>query len=129
MLVEKYHCAGSAFQIFNFCPAFIACGLLRLDAVFNVNQQRHCLLYTSSLAVFSPVTALIALAAAVLSFLGLLVISHYSAKNAPVEAAANRDMTGAILEYARGLAAVSYTHLFFSSCPIRISSPARCSRI
>ena len=50
-----------------------------------------------SLAVFSPVTALIALAAAALSFLCLLVISHYSAKNAPVEAAANRDMTGAIL--------------------------------
>ncbi len=59
-----------------------------------------------SLAVLSPVTALIALAAAALSFLCLLVISHYSAKNAPVEAAANRDMTGAILEYARGLAVV-----------------------
>ena len=41
VLVEKYHCAGGAFQVFNFCPAFIACGLLRLDAVFNVNQQRH----------------------------------------------------------------------------------------
>ena len=41
VLVEKYHCAGGAFQVFNFCPAFIACGLLRLDAGFNVNQQRH----------------------------------------------------------------------------------------
>ncbi len=59
-----------------------------------------------SLAVFSPLTALIAMAAAALSFLCLLMISHYSAKNAPVEAAANRDMTGAILEYARGLAVV-----------------------
>ena len=59
-----------------------------------------------SLAIFSPLTALIALAAAALSFLCLLMISHYSAKNAPVEAAANRDMTGAILEYARGLAVV-----------------------
>ena len=59
-----------------------------------------------SLALFSPVTALIALAAAALSFLCLLAISHYSAQNAPVEAAANRDMTGAILEYARGLAVV-----------------------
>ena len=59
-----------------------------------------------SLAVCSPVTALIALAAAGLSFLFLLVISHYAAKNAPVEAKANRDMTGAILEYARGLAVV-----------------------
>ena len=59
-----------------------------------------------SLAVFSPVTALIALAAAAVSFLFLLLISHYSAQNAPVEAKANRDMTGAILEYARGLAVV-----------------------
>ena len=58
------------------------------------------------LAAFSPVTALIALAAAALSFLCLLMISHYSAQNAPVEAAANRDLTGAILEYARGLSVV-----------------------
>ena len=59
-----------------------------------------------SLAVFSPLTALIALAAAAVSFVFLLLISHYSAQNAPVEAQANRDMTGAILEYARGLAVV-----------------------
>lgn len=58
------------------------------------------------LAVCSPVTALIALAAAALSLCFMLVISHYSRKNAPVEAQANRDMTGAILEYARGLAVV-----------------------
>lgn len=58
-----------------------------------------------SLLVFSPRTALIALLAAVsLGF--LLLISRYSAQNAPVEAQANRDMTGAILEYARGLAVV-----------------------
>ena len=56
------------------------------------------------LAVCSPVTALIALAAAVLSLGAMLLISHYSRVNAPVEAQANRDMTGAILEYARGLA-------------------------
>ncbi len=58
------------------------------------------------LAVCSPVTALIALAAAVLSLGAMLLISHYSRVNAPVEAQANRDMTGAILEYARGLAVV-----------------------
>ena len=57
------------------------------------------------LAVCSPVTALIALAA-VLSLGAMLLISHYSRVNAPVEAQANRDMTGAILEYARGLAVV-----------------------
>ena len=58
------------------------------------------------LAVCSPVTALIALAAAVLSLGFMLIISHYSRINAPVEAQANRDMTGAVIEYARGLAVV-----------------------
>lgn len=58
------------------------------------------------LAVFSPIAALIALAAAALSFCFMLLISHYSAKNSPVEAQANKDMTGAIIEYARGLAVV-----------------------
>ena len=58
------------------------------------------------LAVCSPVTAMIALAAALLSFCFMLIISHYSRINAPVEAQANRDMTGAIIEYARGLAVV-----------------------
>ena len=59
-----------------------------------------------SLCVLSPLTALIALAAAAVSFVFLLLISSYSAKNAPVEAKANRDMTAAILEYARGLSVV-----------------------
>ena len=58
------------------------------------------------LAVCSPVTALIALAAATLSLGAMLLISHYSRVNAPVEAQANRDMTGAVIEYARGLAVV-----------------------
>ena len=58
------------------------------------------------LAVCSPVTALIALAAAALSLCFMLLISHYSRVHAPVEAQANRDMTGAILEYARGLTVV-----------------------
>lgn len=59
-----------------------------------------------SLLIFSPLTALIALAAAILSFLFMLLISRYSTQNAPVEAKANQDMTGAILEYTRGLAVV-----------------------
>ena len=58
------------------------------------------------LALCSPVTALIALAAAALSLGCMLLISHYSRINAPVEAQANRDMTGAVLEYVRGLAVV-----------------------
>ena len=59
-----------------------------------------------ALLICSPVTSLIAFAAAALSFAFLMVISHYSHKNAPVEAPANQDMTGAIIEYARGLAVV-----------------------
>lgn len=55
---------------------------------------------------FSPLTSLIALGAAGVSFLFLLLVSKYSTQNAPVEAQANRDMTGAILEYARGLSVV-----------------------
>ena len=58
------------------------------------------------LAVYSPVTALIALGAAAVSLLCLLLISHYSRVNSPVEAQANRDMTSAVLEYARGLSVV-----------------------
>lgn len=58
------------------------------------------------LAICSPVTALIALAAAAASFGFLLLISHYSRVHAPVEAQANRDLTGAVIEYARGLAVV-----------------------
>ena len=58
------------------------------------------------LLIFCPAASLIALAAAAVSFLFLVVISRYSAKNAPVEAKTNQDMTGAILEYARGLSVV-----------------------
>ena len=58
------------------------------------------------LAVCSPLTALIALAAAALSLCFMLMISHYSRVNAPAEAQANKDMTGAVIEYARGLAVV-----------------------
>ena len=42
-----------------------------------------------------------------LALVFLLLISRYSAQSAPVEAQANRDMTGAILEYVRGLAVVN----------------------
>lgn len=58
------------------------------------------------LLVMNPLVALIALAAVLLSFLFLLVISSYSAKNASVEAEANRDLTAAAIEYARGLTIV-----------------------
>ncbi|MBQ3916468.1 MAG: ABC transporter ATP-binding protein, partial [Ruminococcus sp.] len=59
-----------------------------------------CLLFVK------PAIALIAIAAAALSFVFLLMISHYSTKNAPVETESNKDLTGAALEYARGLSVV-----------------------
>ena len=58
------------------------------------------------LTLCSPLTALIALAAAGASLGFMLLISHYSRVNSPVEAQANRDLTGAVIEYARGLAVV-----------------------
>lgn len=55
---------------------------------------------------FSPVTALIALAGAAGSFVFLLVISHYAAKNAPQEKKATKNLQEAVLEYAHGLPTV-----------------------
>ena len=49
---------------------------------------------------------LIAMAGAAVSLIFLFIISKYSTRNAPVLAAANRDLTGATLEYARGLSVV-----------------------
>ena len=79
-------------------------GILMIDNF--VGGYLNFLVIFLGLAVCSPVTALIALAAAALSLGFLLLISHYSRVNAPVEAQANRDMTGAVIEYARGLAVV-----------------------
>lgn len=59
-----------------------------------------------ALLFFSPWTALIALGAAGLSFCALLLISRYAKKNAPAEARSNRHLTGAVIEYARGLPVV-----------------------
>lgn len=55
---------------------------------------------------FSPLIALIAVAGASLSFIFLLMVSKYSVKNAPIAAKINDDLTGATLEYARGLSVV-----------------------
>ncbi len=59
-----------------------------------------------ALAVLSPLTAARALAAAAASFGFMMIISHFSAKNAPVEAKTNKDLTGSVIEYARGLSVV-----------------------
>ena len=57
-------------------------------------------------AITAPQAALLAVAAAALSFGFMLIISHYSRINSPVEAQANKALTGAVIEYARGLAVV-----------------------
>ena len=49
---------------------------------------------------------LIAVTGAAVSLIFLFIISKYSTRNAPILAAANRDLTGATLEYARGLSVV-----------------------
>ena len=49
---------------------------------------------------------LIAVTGAAVSLIFLLIISKYSTRNTPILAAANRDLTGATLEYARGLSVV-----------------------
>ncbi|HBA50976.1 MAG TPA: multidrug ABC transporter ATP-binding protein, partial [Lachnospiraceae bacterium] len=59
-----------------------------------------------SLLVFSPPTALIALVGAAVSLLFLLLVSKHSVRNAPKEAEAGRKLSGAVLEYARGLTTV-----------------------
>ena len=41
VLIEKYHCPGCAFEVFNLCPVLIACRLLRLNTVFNIYEQRN----------------------------------------------------------------------------------------
>ncbi|MCR5168038.1 MAG: ABC transporter ATP-binding protein/permease [Oscillospiraceae bacterium] len=53
-----------------------------------------------------PQIALISVAAAAVSFLFLMLVSKYSTINAPVEAQANKDLTMAVIEYARGLPVV-----------------------
>ena len=51
---------------------------------------------------------LIAVTGAAVSLIFLLIISKYSTRNAPILAAANKELTGATLEYARGLSVVKY---------------------
>lgn len=58
------------------------------------------------LLVIHPQSAFIALATAGISLLSLMLVSHYSRKNAPIESKANQDLTSAVLEYARGLSVV-----------------------
>ncbi len=58
------------------------------------------------IAVINPMVSLITIAGVIGSFLFLLIISKYSLQNAPVSAQADRDLTNAAIEYARGLPVV-----------------------
>lgn len=58
------------------------------------------------IAVINPMISLITIASMIGSFVFLLVISKYSMLNAPVSAQADRDLTNAAIEYARGLPVV-----------------------
>lgn len=58
------------------------------------------------IAVINPRVSLITIVAVLGSFLFLLIISKYSVQNAPVSAQADRELTNATIEYARGLPVV-----------------------
>lgn len=79
-------------------------GIRMIDTM--VGGYLNCLCLFLCLAVFNPLVSLIAVGGVALSFLFLLGISHYSMKNAPAAAAADRDMATAAVEYARGLSVV-----------------------
>lgn len=59
-----------------------------------------------ALFILNPLVGAIALLAVLLSFVFLLLISHYSHKNAPKEAKATQDLTSSAIEYARGLSVI-----------------------
>lgn len=71
-----------------------------------VGGYLHYLCILIFIAAFNPLVALITVGGVAVSFLCLLVISKYSKRNAPVAMTANRDLTNATIEYARGLPVV-----------------------
>ena len=58
------------------------------------------------LLMLRPQIALVALAAVLVSLVCLTFVSRHSCRNAPVEAQSDRELIGAVLEYARGLSVV-----------------------
>lgn len=72
-----------------------------VDAV--INGYINLLAVVLCLAAFSPVAALLAVAGTFLSALALRGISRHSGKTAPTSHKAAQDMSGAAIEYVRGL--------------------------
>lgn len=79
-------------------------GIRMINTFVDGYLQYLCILIC--IAVFNPMVALITVAGPVVSFLFLLIISKCSKQNAPIAMAANRDLTNASIEYARGLPVV-----------------------
>lgn len=79
-------------------------GIRMIDNFIGGYLNYLCIFICISL--FNPLVSLITVAGAALSFLFLLLISKYSKRNAPVAAKAERDLTNAAIEYARGLSVV-----------------------
>ena len=79
-------------------------GIRMIDTI--VGSYINCLCMFICIAVFNPLIALIALAGVLLSFIFLLGISKKSVENAPIATKANKDLSNAAIEYARGLSVV-----------------------
>lgn len=79
-------------------------GMKVIDSVVNGIIQVLALL--GGIALFSPAAALIGLGGVLLSAFALAGISRQSARTAPVTHAAQEDLSGAAIEYVRGLSVV-----------------------
>lgn len=77
-------------------------GMKMIDTV--VNGYIQVIAIICCIAVFSPPAALVAVMGVVLSTLALRGINRQSARTAPVAHAAQEDLSGATIEYVRGLA-------------------------
>jgi ATP-binding cassette subfamily B protein len=79
-------------------------GIRMIDTI--IGGYINCLCIFLCLAVFNPLVSLIAVIGVALSFLFLRGISRHNVRNAPVAAVADKDMSNAAVEYARGLPVV-----------------------
>lgn len=71
-----------------------------------VSGYLNCLCIFIWLAYYNPFVALIAIVGVIISYFFLQLISRHSKNNASIATKANRDLTNATIEYARGLSIV-----------------------
>lgn len=79
-------------------------GIRMIDTI--VGSYVNCLCMFLFIAFFNPLVSLIILLGVGLSFIFLIGISNKSTEYAPISAKANKDLSNAAIEYARGLAVV-----------------------